>query len=517
MEELELFEQYQKNILLWIDDMFWLKPQKVLFDYRELLEECRASWEYNEMRLDMFEPFVRWEMITRQQTEVCIAINEAVNGWKRKIAIRSGHGIGKSAIMSLFILWFLFCYYLSIVGCTAPTSAQMNDVLRKELNLWINRLPLEIKDNYERTSEYIRMRGNPEARFARARTGKKENSEALAGLHSDDLVIAGDEASGIYDEIRTVAKSALTNANTLLLMISNPTRLEGYFYKAFNKLSHSFHTLHFNSEESPIVDKAFVNEIIDEFGVDSDEYRVRVLWEFPKSAMIDEKGYIPLLNKDRVTFVEPQTIKFNKMGIDCWWQWKDTSEWIARDDLVAQILCTEHKSTSKSIAQKTLTLMTEYNTITNENTYYDNFWTGANVGDELAGAGFKCKWCNVWDKADDPIRFLNKRAECYWRLKEAIEKWFALVWTEKEREDIFMIKYKRTTKWQIKIMPKVEMKKLYWKSPDRWDWLALTFRDRKIKSKKLAGKNKTFINPITWELQNFSKKDLSRKKWTEWI
>nr|DAJ27358.1 MAG TPA: Terminase [Caudoviricetes sp.] len=40
--------------------------------------------------------------------------------------------------------------------------------------------------------------------------------------------------------------------------------------------------MHFNSEESPIVSKKFVESVIAKFGIDSDEYRVRVLGEFPR-------------------------------------------------------------------------------------------------------------------------------------------------------------------------------------------------------------------------------------------
>lgn len=39
----------------------------------------------------------------------------------------------------------------------------------------------------------------------------------------------------------------------------------GYFFNSFNKFSDGFQNLSFNSEESPIVDNAFVNEIITEY------------------------------------------------------------------------------------------------------------------------------------------------------------------------------------------------------------------------------------------------------------
>lgn len=50
--------------------------------------------------------------------------------------------------------------------------------------------------------------------------------------------------------------------------------------------------------------------------------------------------------------------------------------------------------------------------------YYDNFWVWANVWQELAKEWIFARGLNVWNKADDENTFLNKRAECYWRLKK---------------------------------------------------------------------------------------------------
>ena len=80
----------------------------------------------------------------------------------------------------------------------------------------------------------------------------------------------------VPDEIFNASKGALTNPTVLFIMISNPTRLEGYFYDSHHRLKHMRKTLQFNSEESPIVDERFVAGIIEEHGIDSDEYRIRV-------------------------------------------------------------------------------------------------------------------------------------------------------------------------------------------------------------------------------------------------
>jgi hypothetical protein len=44
----------------------------------------------------------------------------------------------------------------------------------------------------------------------RCKTGKKENPEALAGLHANSIMLIGEEASGLVEEILSGGESNLT-------------------------------------------------------------------------------------------------------------------------------------------------------------------------------------------------------------------------------------------------------------------------------------------------------------------
>ena len=521
-EELKLYEEYSKNPLRFIEDMYWLTPQKVLPDYELLLKDCRLTWDYSRIKSSMFEKFVKYENLTRQQVEIVLAVSRAIN-WedKKKISVKSWHGIGKSSIISIIIIRFLFCYYHSVIGCTAPTQIQMQDVLRKELALWRERLPEWIKRLFEHTQNYLRVwekDWDKASRYARARTATKEHPEALAWLHSDNLMIIADEASWVPDEIFETAMSAMTNENFIFLMISNPTRLEWYFYKSFTDNADTFQTLSFNSEESPIVDWWFVDNIINDYGKDSDQYRVRVLWEFPKAWLIDDKWRIPLFDPNEITFVTDEdasyeVTEFDKLWIDPSWNGKDFTSFVARNNFYAKRVAREQKSTEKTIAQKTIQIQSLLPRLKEDQIYYDNFWVGANVWQELAKEWVFARGVNVWNMADDNITFLNKRAECYWRLKRECKQWFKLIGNAKERSDLLMIKYKRTTKGQIRIMDKTEMRKEFWKSPDDADALALTFRENPQRIRKTDREYQS-ANPFTWEIKKM--KTLSHKLTTAW-
>lgn len=523
-EELKIYEEYWKNPLLFIEAMFWLTPQQVLPEYQILLEECRKTWDYSRIKSNMFEKFIKYEQLTRQQVEIVLAVGRAVR-WedKRKIVVKSWHGIGKSSIISIIMIWFLFCYYHAVIGCTAPTQVQMQDVLWKELSLWKDRLPEWIKQYFEHTRDYMRVwetENDKNARYARARTATKEHPEALAWLHSDNLMIIADEASWVPDEIFETAMSAMTNPNFIFLMISNPTRLEWYFYKSFTDNAEWFQTLSFNSEESPIVDWAFVNNIVAEYGKDSDQYRVRVLWEFPKAGLIDDKWWIPLFDPNEITFITEEQAsyemnEFDKLWIDPAGNGKDFASFVARNNFYASRVSREQKSDDKSIALRTIQLKTLLPRLKDNDIIYDNFWVWANLGVELAKQWIFARWVNAGDKAEDENTFLNKRAECYWRLKKECKQWLKLIWTPKDWSDLFMIKYRRTEKGLIKIMDKVEMRREYWKSPDDADALMMTFWDNpQIIRKPKEERERQQINPFTGELKR--SKHLSHKLTTAW-
>ncbi len=164
----------------------------------------------------------------------------------------------------------------------------MEDVLWTEIAVWLDKMPESIKDQYERSSDYIRMKDSPDYWWARAKTAKKDNPEALAGLHADDVCILVDEASGVDDIIYTKAEGAMTSGSTLMVMISNPTRLIGYFYDSHHSDRKNWLCLQFNGLDSPVV-KDLAERAKEKYGEDSDEFRYMVLGEFPKSDGVDDK------------------------------------------------------------------------------------------------------------------------------------------------------------------------------------------------------------------------------------
>lgn len=339
---------------------------------------------------------------------------------------------------------------------------------------------------------YARMKEAPAEWFARARTASKDKPEALAWIHWDYVMLLWDEASWVLEEAYNSSQWALTWPFKLFILISNPTRLTGYFYNTHKKFENR-ERLHFNSEDSPIVDEDFLQKIISEKWKKSEEYKIRVLWEFPDEEGVDEKWYVPLLLAKQLNEVDRLDFEPEVIGLDIAWMWTDETIWVGRRREQARILAREKVSTSRWIASKTRELAERYR-INSTDIFIDFFWIWWDVWVELAKLWMYVNCVNVWDKPRDE-EYKNLRAELHWMMRQWCIKWGMLEWIW-QREDILLNKYRRAiTSSKIEIMSKSDLKKLYWKSPDVSDALMLTMLKRDVSDSPQA----VPIDQSTWQ------------------
>ena len=195
-------------------------------------------------------------------------------------SVRSGHGIGKSAVESWLAIWFLTTRPYPKIPCTAPTQHQLWDILWAEIAKWLRNNPALANDLIW-TKEKVYMKGHPEEWFAVGRTASKP--DALQGFHADHVLYIIDEASGVKDEIFEPILGALSTEGSKLVMCGTPTKITGFFNASHHKNREQFNAMHIDGRSSSRVDQDFVDTIIDMFGEDSDVFRVRVAGEFPRA------------------------------------------------------------------------------------------------------------------------------------------------------------------------------------------------------------------------------------------
>lgn len=205
---------------------------------------------------------------------------DAVAKGTRRISVRAGHGVGKSTCCSWILLWHLCTRMPQKAVVTAPTAGQLFDALFSELKHWANKLPSSLRDNIEIYSDRIVQKGAPESSFISARTSSAERPEALAGIHSEHVLLIADEASAIPEAVFESAAGSMSGHAATTILIGNPTRNTGLFFRTHHQLKGDWKTLHVSCLDNPLVSNDFVNQIKETYGEGSNAFRVRVLGEF---------------------------------------------------------------------------------------------------------------------------------------------------------------------------------------------------------------------------------------------
>jgi hypothetical protein len=220
-----------------------------------------------------------------------ISASEAI-----QLARTSGHGIGKSALVAWIILWAISTFEDTKGVVTANTENQLKTKTWAELSKW-HRLFIG--------REYFKMTAT--ALFSTDPLHEREwridmvawserNTEAFAGLHNQGkrILVVFDEGSAIPDVIWEVTEGALTDKNTQIIwaVFGNPTRNKGRFRECFpgGRFCHRWSSLAIDSRSIPISNKEQIDRWEQDYGEDSDFFRVRVRGVFPR---VDAESFIP--------------------------------------------------------------------------------------------------------------------------------------------------------------------------------------------------------------------------------
>jgi len=500
------FIELQNDIIKLVEYGWSLEPQPLLPEYEGTPAE---EWEAKHFgvltKTDIhgvehweWPTFVRGKHLTWQQAKVMYYINQSKLGGLMKIAIAAGRGVGKTFLESVVIHWALIQCRDAQGAATSYSRELLYDILWKELAKTHRKARPEFKSLFHWSATRFSIAESPETWFISSKTGKKENPEALAGMHGDFVLIMADEGSGVPNEIFETALDGLTEENYLVFIASNWRRLTGFFNDVC-KGSDEFVVLQFNSLHSPLYDVQKAIDIAKSDGTESDRYKVEVLGLSPDADSVDDKGYVPLLSKSdlRIT-TTTQFSDVRRIGLDPSGGGQDEAVWVLRDNFRAKVIGRlmmtgmTPSQAEKLMGETTLTFLKEYDVPIYE-LFIDNFGIGANVAMEVLngyrGDG-KPKGINVGEPADKPDEFINKRAEASWRLREWLRSGGELVedpddgWSEN-----LTIRYKHNLKGRVQIMSKEMMKKEGYKSPNTFDALMLTFVKAKLKDTQTSNRN----------------------------
>jgi len=200
---------------------------------------------------------------------------------RQRIAVKSGKGPGKTTISGVIALWWAICNFGTKVLVTAPTMRQCKDVWLAEVRRTMANADPWLQELIKVTSTKVTIAGHPDWGV---QVMTATSPEASQGFHEKNLKVIVEEASGVPRGLVQALKDTLTNPNSAMLQIGNPNTRDCAFFDCFNTDRGNWETLTFNAEETPAssyFDPKRNKECEEEFGRDSDIYRVAVLGEFP--------------------------------------------------------------------------------------------------------------------------------------------------------------------------------------------------------------------------------------------
>lgn len=211
----------------------------------------------------------------------------------RRVAVPSGHALGKDYVSSALILWFLYSFPGSIVVATAPTDRQVDMVIWGELTEKFNQAKIKLGGRL--VTKFLEV--DPTRKwYAIGFTTKDVKSQQgkFQGFHARHVFILFSEAQAIERTIWEQADSLMTSGNARMLAIGNPIVSYGAFYDAIQPGS-EWTTVRLDCEKSPNVierrevipgmcSHIWVDEMAKKHGRNHPKYLMRVKGIPPKSS-----------------------------------------------------------------------------------------------------------------------------------------------------------------------------------------------------------------------------------------
>lgn len=402
-------------------------------------------------------------------------IMRAVARGDRGVAVKSGHGVGKTCTLSWLSIWWISVFYKAKVSITAPTSGQLNDALLPELKSWIRQMPEDMHELYNIKQDRIEFTACPDLNFISAKTSRAEQPDAMQGVHAEHVLLIGDEASGIPEQVYEASGGSMSAEHACMLLAGNPVRSTGYFYDIFARLADSWTTFTISCLDSPRVSREYIEEAKVRYGEDSNAYRVRVLGEFPRG---DDDTVIPIELVQSAIGRDVRPTGNIVWGLD-----------VARFGTDASALCKRHGNTVKEpvriwrgldTMQVTGAVVAEWEATDHANRpldiMVDSIGLGSGVVDRLRELKLPARGINVSESPAMKSQYVNLKAELWYKARGWFEARDCFLSKDPRLEtELVTPRFSFTSSGKVKVEGKDDIRRRGVGSPDAADAFVLTF------------------------------------------
>jgi phage terminase large subunit len=412
----------------------------------------------------------------------------------RRVTCRSGHMTGKSFVLALAAITWLYVWAGAVVT-TATTWNQVEGVLWKEIRLMISKARVHLP----------REKGHPLQTELKVQEdiyaiGLSTNDPtAFQGRHHARLLVIVDEAAGVPDPIHEAVRSLAGGKHNHIVLVGNPTVPTGAFARSHKK--GSWFRLRMSCLDHPNVilgreiipgaaSREYVESEREDYGENSPVYQARVLGEFPT---VGEDIVIPLAWLERQTdnAKRAEAIRAAEEGFQPWIMALDVARYgsnkcvlvFRRGQAVVRIESWANESTMTTVGR----VVMEFNAMIEQGhrvqaIVVDEVGLGGGVVDRLLELGLPVLGFHSGRPPAKRTLFSNRRAESWWDLRDLVEPdketGHGKVWlppNEQLLTDLSGPKYKLTSNGKIVVESKEDMRARGVQSPDFGDAVIMAF------------------------------------------
>ncbi|MFE2326125.1 hypothetical protein ACFXD5_19720 [Streptomyces sp. NPDC059385] len=427
------------------------------------------------------------QTVWSKQREILAAVRDY-----RRVAVRSGHGVGKSWTAALVVCWWLDTHPpgTAFVVSTAPTFSQVRAILWRYIRK--HHRSGDLAGRVNQTEWLI-----DDELVGYGRKPADHDESGFQGIHARYVLVVLDEACGIPEQLWIAADALATGPDCRILAIGNPDNPASHFRKVCTPGS-SWHQIAISAFDSPnltgevvpeemavsLVGAEWVTEKAREWGEDNPVYKSKVLGEFTADspnqvvrASDIAKCRVPLEARPKLEQLEPvelgvdvggggdETVIRERRGPRAGREWRAHTD---RPEKIAPLILQAIRETGATAVK------------------IDSIGVGFGVIGELRNAANRGEHqaavmgVNVASAASDSAKFVNLRAEMWWEIGRGLSADAGWDLAQMDNADTTIAqllepRWDVDPKGRIRVEPKDEIIKRLGRSPDNADALLLAF------------------------------------------
>lgn len=434
------------------------------------------------------------------QKEILRAVAE-----HRCVAVHAAHALGKSFVAALAVLWWITTRTPghSRAFTTAPTFFQVRAILWTEIARTHARLELPGRAN--QTELILPLPDGKDFLAAWGRKPADHDMAAFQGIHdADGVFVVVDEAAGVAATMIEDLDKNLTGPEDRILLIGNPDDPNSEFARICRGEVPDYHVIHLDGMMSPnmtgeevppliarsLVSRIWIEQQERKHGKHSAKYLSRVRGMFPLdsptavvSASLRAKACLP---------IDDPTLTPVVLGIDV----GAGGDWTVIQERRGQYAGRQWRVRTREALQTAEDVISVIQIVDPDLVRVDAIGVGHHLVGHLQALAAEGKHhatvvgLNVSEKAWNPRRFVNRRAEFWWTARALSE---SRSWSLSEIENDDAVEqltwptWSKDPKGRIRVESKAETIKRHGHSPDDADALLLAFYDAMIAEPDTSG------------------------------